>query len=64
MTWPCACIGPAGDCPCLRRDRGEHVSITEITISSELFALLPEEDQNTINTLKMKALALRLGKST
>lgn len=55
---PCACIGPVGDCPCIRLARGQKVGITETTISSELFALLPDEDKNTINNLKMKALGL------
>lgn len=52
----CACIGPVGDCPCIRRARGEKVAITETHISASLFALLPEDDQNTINALKHKAL--------
>jgi hypothetical protein len=54
----CACMGPLGDCPCLRRQRGQKVEITETTISPELFALLPDEDKETINALKHKALGL------
>lgn len=59
----CACIGPAGDCPCLRQARGEKVEIKETYISPELFALLSDEDKQTINALKMKALDLYLFKS-
>jgi hypothetical protein len=51
-------MGPAGDCPCIRQSRGQKVPITETFISPDLFALLPEEDQRTINDLKHKALAL------
>lgn len=54
----CACIGPAGDCPCVRLARGQKVEITETTIAPELFALLPDEDKRTINDLKVKALGL------
>jgi hypothetical protein len=54
----CACIGPVGDCPCIRRQRGLPVPITETTISPALFELLPDEDKNMINDLKVKALGL------
>jgi hypothetical protein len=54
----CACIGPAGDCPCIRQAKGLPVPITETYISAELFALLPDEDKQTINDLKSKALGL------
>lgn len=60
----CACMGPPGDCPCLRQARGQKVPVTETHISPDLFALLPEEDKETINALKMKALALYLTKPT
>jgi hypothetical protein len=55
-------MGPAGDCPCNRKAKGLPVPITETYISPELFALLPEEDQRTINELKLKALGLSLSK--
>lgn len=54
----CACIGPAGDCPCIRKAKGLPIKITETKISDELFQLLSDEDKNTINSLKHKALAL------
>lgn len=60
MIDACACIGPLNDCPCLRRQRGQKVEITETSISRELFALLPDEDKKTINDLKHKALGLFL----
>jgi len=44
----------------MRQARGEKIPVTEVFISPELFALLPEEDQNTINDLKVKALGLYL----
>lgn len=56
----CACMGPLGNCPCVRRQRGEKVEITETFISKELFALLPVADQLAINALKRKALGLSL----
>ena len=58
----CACIGPAGDCPCIRRAKGLPVPITETQISPELFALLPDGDKETINRLKVKALGLFMNK--
>jgi hypothetical protein len=56
-------MGPPGNCPCIRQARGEKLPITEINISDSLFALLSDEDKNTINELKMKALALYLQKA-
>jgi hypothetical protein len=56
----CACMGPPGNCPCIRQARGEKIPVTEIFISPDLFDLLPENDKQTINELKMKALGLRL----
>lgn len=58
MINACACMGPVGDCPCIRKSRGEKVEITETQISSELFSLLSDEDKETINNLKHKALGL------
>lgn len=54
----CACIGPVGDCPCIRRAKGLPVPITETYISPELFALLPDGDKEAINRLKLKAFGL------
>ena len=51
-------MGPPGDCPCIRRERGQKIEITETTISADLFALLPDEDKNIINALKFKAFGL------
>lgn len=56
----CACMGPAGDCYCIRKARGQKIDIKETYISPELFALLSDEDKNTINELKHKALSLFL----
>jgi len=55
---PCACLGPVGDCPCIRKERGQKIEITETYISPDLFALLSDEEKNTINRLKGKALSL------
>jgi hypothetical protein len=55
-------MGPPGNCPCIRQSRGQTIPTTETFISPDLFELLPEEDKQTINELKMKALALYLGK--
>lgn len=54
----CACMGPPGNCPCIRAARGEKVEITETYIGPELFAILSDEDKTTINELKQKAFAL------
>ena len=59
----CACIGPIGDCPCIRKEKGLYVPITEVYISPKLFELLPDEDKQTINELKHKALGLLLSQS-
>jgi len=59
----CACIGPIGNCPCIRMQRGEKIEITEIQIGAALFALLSDEEKDTINKLKLKALALYMGRS-
>lgn len=56
----CACMGPPGNCPCIRQARGEKLEITETYIAPDLFALLPDEDKQTINELKQKALGLFL----
>ena len=62
MMTLCACLGPAGDCPCIRRAKGLPVPITETYIAPHLFALLPDADKQTINDLKVKALGLFIDK--
>lgn len=53
----CACLGPPGNCPCLRVSRGQPVPITETFLSPELFSLyLTDEEKTVINDLKLKAL--------
>jgi hypothetical protein len=58
-------MGPAGNCPCLRKQRGEYVPIVEAFIPPEVWAFLTEEEQNHINELKLRA-AMRsiFGKQT
>lgn len=51
----CACMGPPGDCPCIRRQKGLKVEITECYIAPEIFASLSDEDKKTINDIKHKA---------
>lgn len=59
----CACMGPTPTtCPCARMARGESVPITETYIAPELFALLSDEDKETINRLKHKAFGLYLSR--
>ena len=59
---PCACVGPIGDCPCVRLEKGLKVEITETQISADLFAMLPDADKVTINNLKHKALGIYMGR--
>jgi hypothetical protein len=56
MINPCACIGPAGDCPCVRAELGLPPRIFESVISTEIWNLMPAEDQKIINDLKLKAV--------
>lgn len=58
MIDPCACIGPAGDCPCIRKQKGLPIEITEAYVSKEVFSYLPDADKNIINQLKHKAFGL------
>jgi hypothetical protein len=62
MISPCACIGPVGDCPCIREAKGLSPIITESQISSEVFDCLSEEDKRTINDLKVKAFFIWQGR--
>jgi hypothetical protein len=49
----------------MHRQKGLKGKITEDQISAELFDLLSDEDRQTINTLKSKALSLYMsGKRT
>lgn len=52
----CACIGPAGDCPCVRRQKGLSVGIPETHISESLWKLLTDDEKNTVNEIKRRAL--------
>ena len=57
----CACMGKIANdpyCPCEMKKRGMKVTITEAYCSPECFALLPNEDKETINRLKLKAAFL------
>lgn len=58
----CACIGPVGDCPCIRKEKGLPIEIKETYIAPDLFALLPDEDKRIINDLKQKAVGLWMSK--
>lgn len=51
----CACMGPVGDCYCIRKQKGLPIKITETFISHDIFDLLSDEDKRTINNLKSKA---------
>ena len=51
----CACMGPAGDCPCIRRSKGLPVPITEAYVSPDAWNYLTDEEKTTINELKMTA---------
>jgi hypothetical protein len=42
----------------LRLQRGQKVEITETFVAPALFALLSDDEKQTINNLKMKALDL------
>lgn len=55
----CACMGPPGDCPCLRRSRGQPVKVNEVYVAPEAWDFLTAEEQATINELKLAA-ALRM----
>ena len=51
-------MGPAGDCPCIRRSKGLSVPITETYLSESAWGYLTDEEKKTINDLKLTA-ALR-----
>ncbi len=58
----CTCIGPIGNCPCIRRARGEVVISPEPYISNDVWESMPEEDRKTITDLKFKAALSFVGK--
>jgi hypothetical protein len=51
-------MGPPGDCPCIRKQRGQPVPITEAYVSSDAWNYLTDEEKTIINELKLTA-ALR-----
>ena len=52
----CACMGPAGDCPCIRRSKGLSVPITETYAFPGYWNFLTDAEKNTINELKLIAV--------
>ena len=57
----CACTGASEDdpyCLCEMEKRGLKQTISETWISREVWNLLSDEDKNTINSLKTKALSI------
>lgn len=55
----CACMGPVGDCQCIRRSKGLHVPITEAYVPQEWWDYLSDDEKETINELKLRA-AMRI----
>ena len=47
-------MGPPGDCPCIRRSKGLPVPIAETYVAPEVWDFLTEEEQKTINELKLR----------
>lgn len=47
----CACLGPAGNCPCMQHTRGDPIIITETFISQAIFNCLSVADKRTIHEL-------------
>jgi hypothetical protein len=52
-------MGPPGNCPCIRQQKGLTVPITESYISPDAWNYLTDEEKTTINELKLTA-ALRM----
>ena len=48
-------MGPVGDCPCIRRAKGLPVPIVETYVSPDVWASMTEEEQTTINEIKLRA---------
>lgn len=51
----CACMGPPGDCPCIRQARGLPVPITETFVSKAIWDCIPDADKEKINKIKQEA---------
>ena len=51
----CACIGPPGDCPCIRQAKGLPLKITETYIAPYIYDYLTDEEKKTVNDLKQRA---------
>lgn len=58
----CACMGPPGDCPCIRQQKGLPVQMQEVQISEDLWNLLTEDEKKTVNDIKYRALGRYLTK--
>lgn len=56
MNTACACVGPIGNCPCIRKNNGETLRVDEIQISKEVFDYLSDDEKRKINDLKQIAI--------
>lgn len=56
-------MGPAGDCPCIRREKGLPVPITETYVSKDVWDSMTDEEKNTINEIKLRAAMRYIFKS-
>lgn len=52
----CACMGPAGDCPCIRKSKGLPVPIKETYAFPGYWDYLTDDEKKTINDLKLAAV--------
>ena len=53
----CACIGPVGNCPCIREARGEKLPPSSCYIAGDVLACLTPEELKQFEDLKMTALS-------
>lgn len=51
----CACIGPLGDCPCIRLGKGVAPEIYEVYTDGAVWEHLTLEEKQTINEMKLAA---------
>lgn len=51
----CACIGPLGDCPCIRLGKGLSPKIHEVYADAAVWEHLTIEEKQTINEMKLAA---------
>lgn len=51
----CACIGPRGDCPCIRLGKGVAPKIYEVYTDDAVWEHLTLEEKQTINEMKLAA---------